>query len=129
MRRPLLIPLIALLFAGLIVFTTGAAWINALLFAFPVTLVYAFATGFSSYYLCRAYPLADKRLAPATRLAALADFDDVLGLGLTRLTRADLRVRPVMRLEAHQSVGEGMKAAIDQRAQCREGARRFRHLS
>jgi cysteinyl-tRNA synthetase len=39
--------------------------------------------------------LADKRLAPATRLAALADFDDVLGLGLTRLTRADLRVRPV----------------------------------
>jgi cysteinyl-tRNA synthetase len=38
--------------------------------------------------------LADKRVAPQDRLAALADFDAVLGLNLQRLTRGDLRVRP-----------------------------------
>jgi cysteinyl-tRNA synthetase len=38
--------------------------------------------------------LADKKLGPAERLAALADFDAVLGLTLATLTRADLRVRP-----------------------------------
>jgi cysteinyl-tRNA synthetase len=38
--------------------------------------------------------LADKRLSPATRLAALADADALLGLQLATLTRADLRVRP-----------------------------------
>ena len=38
--------------------------------------------------------LADKRLSPAVRLAALEDFDAVLGLDLLRLTRATLRVRP-----------------------------------
>ena len=38
--------------------------------------------------------LADKRVAPAARLAALASFDAVLGLGLATLTRAALRLRP-----------------------------------
>ncbi len=38
--------------------------------------------------------LADRRLSPATRLGALADFDAVLGLDLEAITRADLRVRP-----------------------------------
>lgn len=38
--------------------------------------------------------LADKKLGPAERLAALEDFDAVLGLDLATLTRADLRVRP-----------------------------------
>ena len=38
--------------------------------------------------------LADKRVGPADRLAALGDFDAVLGLGLLTLTREDLRVRP-----------------------------------
>jgi cysteinyl-tRNA synthetase len=38
--------------------------------------------------------LADKRLSPAARLAALADFDAVLGLDLTRLTREALRIAP-----------------------------------
>ena len=38
--------------------------------------------------------LADKRLAPQDRIAALAAFDAVLGLDLGQLTRADLRVRP-----------------------------------
>jgi cysteinyl-tRNA synthetase len=39
--------------------------------------------------------LADKRLSPADRLEALAMFDAALGLNLTSLTRATLRVRPI----------------------------------
>ena len=38
--------------------------------------------------------LADKRRSPAVRLATLAVFDAVLGLNLSTLTRADLRLRP-----------------------------------
>jgi cysteinyl-tRNA synthetase len=38
--------------------------------------------------------LGDKKLAPAARLAALADFDAVLGLKLGELTREELRVAP-----------------------------------
>jgi cysteinyl-tRNA synthetase len=38
--------------------------------------------------------LADKRLSAAERLAALADFDMVLGLDLATIRREDLRVRP-----------------------------------
>jgi len=32
-------------------------WINAALLVVPATLVYAIGTGFSTFYLCRAYPL------------------------------------------------------------------------
>jgi len=38
--------------------------------------------------------LADKKLSPAVRLAALANFVDLLGLPLLTLARADLRVMP-----------------------------------
>ena len=38
--------------------------------------------------------LADKKLSPTVRLAALSDFDEAFGLGLAMLTRTDLRVRP-----------------------------------
>ncbi len=38
--------------------------------------------------------IADKKVSPADRLAALADFVDVLGLPLDTLRREDLRVRP-----------------------------------
>jgi cysteinyl-tRNA synthetase len=38
--------------------------------------------------------LTDKRISPAARLAALADFDAVLGLRLAGLTRDELRVAP-----------------------------------
>lgn len=38
--------------------------------------------------------LADKRVSPADRLAALVDFDATLGLELATLTREALRVRP-----------------------------------
>jgi cysteinyl-tRNA synthetase len=39
--------------------------------------------------------LADKRVAPADRIAALDDFDAVLGLDLATIRREDLRIRPV----------------------------------
>ncbi len=39
--------------------------------------------------------LADKRVAPADRIAALDDFDAVLGLNLATISREDLRIRPV----------------------------------
>lgn len=38
--------------------------------------------------------LADKKLSPTVRLAALGDFDAVLGLDLARLTREALRIAP-----------------------------------
>lgn len=38
--------------------------------------------------------VADKKVSPADRLAALTDFADVLGLPLNALRRQDLRVRP-----------------------------------
>jgi two-component system sensor histidine kinase AlgZ len=49
-------------FAGLVVSATGDGWIEGVLFAIPATLVYGCAAGFSSYYLCRAYPLSEKRM-------------------------------------------------------------------
>lgn len=54
--------LLGLLLAGLIVAATGARPTAALLFALPLALAYGCASGFSSYYLCRAYPLAGKPL-------------------------------------------------------------------
>jgi hypothetical protein len=47
----------ALLAAG------GAGWGASLLFAVPLTIVYANATAFSAYYVCRAYPIGQKRPA------------------------------------------------------------------
>ena len=52
--------MLGLILAVLVIGSTGTGWINGLLFALPVTMVYAFATGFSAYYLCRAYPLSEK---------------------------------------------------------------------
>jgi hypothetical protein len=52
--------LLALVLATLVVFMTGAGWINSLLFAVPLMMVYAFACNFSAYYLCRAWPLAQQ---------------------------------------------------------------------
>ena len=54
--------MLGIVLAALAVGATGAGWIDSLLFAIPATLVYGCAAGFSSYYLCRAYPLSDKRL-------------------------------------------------------------------
>ncbi|MBC7684287.1 MAG: histidine kinase [Bdellovibrionales bacterium] len=55
--------MLGMLFAALVVGATGARWGASVLFAIPVTMVYGCAAGFSSYYLCRAYPLDDKAVA------------------------------------------------------------------
>ena len=63
--------------------------------------------------------LADKRLSPATRLAALADFDAVLGLDLGTVARTDLRIRPTTatftesEIETHLAARRGARAAKD----------------
>jgi len=54
--------MLGLLLAGLINAATGAGPGPSLLFALPLTLFYAVACGFSSYYLCRAFPLAQRPL-------------------------------------------------------------------
>jgi two-component system sensor histidine kinase AlgZ len=64
--------MLGLMLAGLIASTTGAAWSNSLLFAIPLTLVYAFAAGYSAYYLCRAYPLAERHPASITGVLLVA---------------------------------------------------------
>ena len=59
--------------------------------------------------------LADKRIAPADRVAAIGDFDDVLGLDLGTLTREALRVRP-----ANATIDEeGIAAALAERREAR----------
>ncbi len=55
--------MLGIVFAALVAGATAIGWINGLLFAIPVTLIYGCAAGFSSYYLCRAYPLAEKSSA------------------------------------------------------------------
>ncbi|MDX5985703.1 cysteine--tRNA ligase [Sphingomonas echinoides] len=60
--------------------------------------------------------LADKRLSPATRLQALDDFDAVLGLNLTTLTRTDLRVRPVTAIVTEADIEDQLAARKDARA-------------
>ena len=52
--------MLGIAFAALVRNASGAAWVNSVVFAIPATLVYGCAVGFSSYYLCRAYPLAEK---------------------------------------------------------------------
>ena len=66
--------MLGLLLAGMIATASGAAWSNSLVFALPVTMVYAIATGFSAYYLCRAYPLAEKSAAAILCVFAVAAF-------------------------------------------------------
>ncbi len=61
-RRGLTVYLLVWLFLGValggVVTLAGAApLVNGLLFALPLCLLYAFAAGYSAYYLCRAYPL------------------------------------------------------------------------
>lgn len=54
--------MLGLLIAGLLASTLDAGLGPSLLFAVPLMLCYASACGFSAYYLCRAYPLAEQRL-------------------------------------------------------------------
>ena len=64
--------MLALVLAGMVVVASGAGWANALLFALPMTMVYAFAAGFSAYYLCRAYPLSQKSVWSIVLVLGLA---------------------------------------------------------
>lgn len=60
--------MLGFLFAGLIVASTEAGAVASLVFSLPLSVVYASACGFSTYYLCRAYPLGAKRLAAVLTL-------------------------------------------------------------
>jgi two-component system sensor histidine kinase AlgZ len=61
--------------AWLLAAATGVVLGASLLFAVPLTLVYAIAAGFSSHYLCRAHPLG---ATPGWRLLAVFAFAAVL---------------------------------------------------
>jgi signal transduction histidine kinase len=66
--------LLALILAGVLVVGTGCGVPNALLFVLPLVLLYAYASGFSAYYLCRAWPLSQhpgSSILTALGLAAL----------------------------------------------------------
>jgi len=96
--------LLGVLLAGLMVAAGDAPWSASLLFAVPLSLVYGCASGFSAYYLCRAYPLASRPLlsvlgvftctavcAGALWTAAGSGFAEALRPlvpGLPRMTRA-----------------------------------------
>lgn len=57
---------------GVISVASGTPLVNALLFAIPMNLVYAFESGYSAYYLCRAYPLGSRRAASITLVLSVA---------------------------------------------------------
>ncbi|OQW77824.1 MAG: cysteine--tRNA ligase [Proteobacteria bacterium ST_bin13] len=60
--------------------------------------------------------LADKKLSPTVRLAALSDFDEAFGLGLALLTRADLRVRPASATLTETAIETQLTARKEARA-------------
>ena len=64
--------MLGLVFAALVAGATGAGWSSALLFAIPATLLYGCAAGFSSYYVCRSYPLADKSMVSILAVLAVS---------------------------------------------------------
>lgn len=49
--------MLGLALASVLARVAHAPWLNAALLVVPATLVYAIGTGFSAFYLCRAYPL------------------------------------------------------------------------
>ena len=81
--RAALLYLLAWLMLGLLLAAmlavSGAGWTDSILFAVPLALVYAYATGFSAYYVCRVYPL-DLRRARAIAAGICATAACVAGL-------------------------------------------------
>lgn len=63
---------LGVLLASLIVLANAQAWINSLLFAVPVALLYALVTAYSVYYLSRAFPLAEVGLQQVLTVFGLA---------------------------------------------------------
>ena len=64
--------LLGLIFAAMIVAAAGAGWSQAIWFAVPVTVLYGVGSGFSAYYLCRAYPLTERRTSAIVAVFLLA---------------------------------------------------------
>ncbi|HEY5801613.1 MAG TPA: histidine kinase [Burkholderiaceae bacterium] len=52
--------LLGAILGGIVEVLTGAPRANSMLFALPISLMYGAGAGFSAYYLCRAYPLAER---------------------------------------------------------------------
>lgn len=52
--------MLGLLFAAMLA-VSGAGWGASAVFAVPLAYLYAYAAGFSAYYVCRAYPLGRRR--------------------------------------------------------------------
>ncbi len=76
-RRGLVIYLLVWLFlggalAGVIHLASDTPLANAMLFAVPLNLLYAFAAGYSAYYVCRAYPLGSRRPGQITLVLTVA---------------------------------------------------------
>ncbi|MGK5026526.1 sensor histidine kinase [Janthinobacterium sp. RB2R34] len=74
-RRTAVVALLVCLALGLaLAFVLSRAapvrWSNAVLLVVPATLVYAIGTGFSTFYLCRAYPLTGRH--PVAILGVMA---------------------------------------------------------
>ena len=82
----LLIPawvLVGQVLAVLTRFACDTGWSNGVLFALPPMLLYAFACSFSTYYMCRAWPLAARR---GIAIVAVFSVSAVLaGAGFTAL--------------------------------------------
>jgi hypothetical protein len=57
---------------GVVTLSGAAPLLNGMLFAVPVCLLYAFAAGYSAYYLCRAYPLGGARAGSIPAVFTLA---------------------------------------------------------
>jgi hypothetical protein len=64
--------MLGVLLAGLLAATTGARWAASVWFVVPLVLVFGYASGFSAYYLCRAYPLATKPLGTVITVFAFS---------------------------------------------------------
>jgi len=76
-RRGTVIYLLVWLFlgcalGGVISLASDAPLANAMLFAIPMNLLYAFAAGYSAYYLCRAYPLGGRKAASIALVLTMA---------------------------------------------------------
>src|SRR3546814_10357691 len=60
--------------------------------------------------------LADNKLSPAARLAALTDFDAVLGLDLATITLEALRVRPKAATITPEAIADRLAERLGARA-------------
>lgn len=76
-RRSAVIYMVVWLFfgialGGVIALASDTPLANAMLFAIPMSVVYAFVAGYSAYYLCRAYPLGVRRPGAITAVLTVA---------------------------------------------------------